>query len=884
MVHAPAPAAPRSIRRSRRCAPLRAPGRRPGVLALLVLVGLAQHASAAPHLVANLNTGPAGDYFYDMLLGVEHDGITYFSATDPQHGGELWRTDGTAQGTYRLTDLCPGSCDSGASPLAFLAGSLLFVAGDGDRQGELWRTDGVPGHETLLKELCPGLCQVAVDDGIVWNGELWLLVRQEENAPTLWRTDGTPRGTRQVGDFCADLGLCGFGQFSGEAFVATAAAGDALLLSIVTVRSDSLVRTDGTREGTVRLHRFAGFPTIASARFQDTTRAGAAVAGQAAAPGPLFFVDGTQLWVSDGTLAGTRFVRDLAELIGDWSIQSWEVVDGVLYLLNNNGDWLRSDGTAAGTVMLAQVPSDYCPVICHLGSVVYAVTTGGIWRTGGTPETTTLVAPFALEFFEEVIEQPGLLFIQGYPDLLVSDGTAAGTRRIRLQGAPTPDDYTLAPLLDGATFATGGNQLWRIDAAARNVTLLRDFEPADGSSGPHGQIVFDDELLFFAQTSATSQQLFATDGTSAGTRLFGAAGDLETPPFGIAGAHVFFNNAGGGFWATDGTDRGTRRLGGGGYAGLGFGIPIAAIDDRMILAGSPPNYGDCDVINTEPWISDGTPAHTRQILDLNPFYGPGGSSQCDDVPLPSDPGPGVSLGASVLFAADDIVHGRELFVTDGTAAGTRLVADINPATMPNDVTEDPRPALIGVGSNPTDFVRFGSGAFFVADDGKTAHGDGEALFRSDATSAGTVLVDDLVLAGEPSFAHALAVTGGSLFFVAFNESTGSELWVSQGTSGSSHLVVDLRPGLLGSAPQNLAAVGGVLVFAADDGVSGLEPWRSDGTVAGTFRLGDIAAGSAASSPGPFSVVGRQVLFGADDGIHGRELWALPLADVRGEHP
>jgi ELWxxDGT repeat protein len=90
--------------------------------------------------------------------------------------------------------------------------------------------------------------------------------------------------------------------------------------------------------------------------------------------------------------------------------------------------------------------------------------------------------------------------------------------------------------------------------------------------------------------------------------------------------------------------------------------------------------------------------------------------------------------------------------------------------------------------------------------------------------------------------------------------------------------------LLGSVPQNLTAVGGVLVFAAADGISGLEPWRSDGTAAGTFRLGDIAAGPAASSPGPFSVVGEQVLFWADDGIHGRELWALPVADVRGEHP
>jgi ELWxxDGT repeat protein len=927
MVHSTVPEATPSGRRAERRLPL---GARLAVLGLLALVGLAQHATATPHLVANLNVGPAGDDLYEMLLGVEHDGVTYFSGSDPQHGSELWRTDGTAPGTYRLTDLCPGSCGSGASPLAFLAGSLLFVAGDGDRQGELWRTDGIPGHETLVKEFCSALCPVAVDDSMVWNGELWLLVRQEAHAPVLWRSDGTPRGTLRVADLCVDLGLCGFEQYSGVAFLGTTTAGDALLLT-VTTHDDSLMRTDGTRAGTVRLHRFAQSSTFASVRFQDATRAGAGVdQGQAVVPGPLFFLDGSQLWVSDGTPAGTRFVRDLAELAGDSYVQNWAVVDGVFYAVGNDGDWLRSDGTAAGTVMLARLPSNFRPTICHLGSVVYAVTTGGIWRTGGTPETTALVAPLALQDVEAVIEQPERLFIQAFPDLLVSDGTAAGTRRLRLPAGATPDEYTLAPILDGASFASGGNVLWRIDAAAQNVTLLRDFEPADGSSGPLGQVVFRDELLFFAQTSPTSEQLFASDGTSEGTRLVGAAAlgsfavwNWATPPFGTAGAHAFFN-AGGRFWATDGTDRGTRRLGG---RGLGAGAAIGAIDDRLMFSGSPPSFSWCGLVDTEPWISDGTPPHTRQILELNPFYGPGGGSQCDDLPLPSDPGPGVSLGGTVLFAADDLIHGRELFVSDGTAAGTRLVADINPATMPNDVTEDLTPALIGVGSNPTDFVRFGSGACFVADDGRTgrqvwfsngeprrtyriveegqapydsaphdlvvfrgalyfiaAHDGGEALFRSDATSAGTVLIDDLTLDGTPSFAHALTVTDGSLFFVAFNETTGSELWVSRGAPGTTHLVVDLRPGLLGSAPQNLTAVGGVLVFAADDGVSGLEPWRSDGTAAGTFRLGDIAAGAASSNPGPFSVVGQQVLFGADDGIHGRELWALPLADVRGEHP
>jgi ELWxxDGT repeat protein len=896
---------------------------------VLTFLGLASSATAAPRLVADLNLGPAGDNLYETLAGVEHDGVSYFSATDPQHGAELWRTDGTAAGTTRLTDICPGSCDSGAAPLAFLSGFLVFAASDGDRQAELWRTDGVPGHETLVKELCPGLCNVVTLDSLLWNGELWLLVQQAAQAPSLWRTNGTPHGTQLVAELCTDLGLCGFGPYAGAGFAGTTAAGDALLLS---VGAKQLVRTDGTRAGTVLLHRFVQAEYILGPGFSDATRVAAGVAGQKTAPAPLYFFDGSQLWVSDGTPGGTRLVRDTADLLFDLYFESWEVVDGVFYGVALFGEWLRSDGTAAGTVVLTRFAGDFRPTICHLGPVVYAVDTSGIWRTGGTPETTILVAPLALDDIEEVIEQPDRLFIEGYPDLnlLISDGTAAGTHRIRLPGAPTPDEYSLYPLFDGAAFTANGNQVWRIDATAQDVTLLHDFEPSDGSSGPHGQIVFGDQLFFFAQTSLDAEQLFATDGSTDATHIvspevlgYTVGWGAETHFFAAAGAHLFFSGADNRMWATDGTARGTRRVGG--KSLLELGVPIAAIGDRLVFSGTPPAVLSCGLINTEPWVSDGTPAHTGEILELNPFSGSGGGSQCDDIPLGSDPGPGVSLGAAILFAADDLIHGNELFVTDGTAKGTRLVADINPATMPNDVTYDGNPARIGVGSNPTDFVRFGSGAFFVADDGETGrqlwfsngkrggtyrvldrerassaavphdlvvfqgalyfiapYGSGEALFRSDATSAGTVLVDDLRFQEQPTFAHALTATDGLLFFVAFNETTGSELWASRGTPASTHLVVDLRPGLLGSAPQNLTAVGGVLVFAAADGVSGLEPWRSDGTEAGTFRLGDIAGGSASSSPGPFSVVGQRVLFGADDGIHGRELWAIPLADVRGD--
>jgi ELWxxDGT repeat protein len=352
--------------------------------------------------------------------------------------------------------------------------------------------------------------------------------------------------------------------------------------------------------------------------------------------------------------------------------------------------------------------------------------------------------------------------------------------------------------------------------------------------------------------------------------------------------------------------------------------PIGVVGHRFLFGAYLRPYPFVCHQDTEPWVSDGTARGTKQVVNLNPFVRPSGTSLCPAVDVPSSPGPGVVLGSVALFAADDLLHGRELFATDGTKSGTRLVADINPKLQPNPEFFPPHPEYgperIGVGSDPSDLVRAGSRAFFVADDRGTgrelwvtngtrrgtrrvadlvpgsggssprnlvvvgnavyffaAHGEGEGLYRSDGTRSGTVLVSDL--AGVSQARDLTAVKTGRLYFVAFRPETGTELWTSEGTAETTHLVADLRPGPRGSLPQNLKAVAGKLVFAADDGTTGLEPWTSDGTAEGTVRWGDLAPWRDASTPGPFSVANGQILFGADDGEHGRELWAIPVGEL-----
>lgn len=903
--------------------------------ALATLLLLGSPALAAPHMVADLYSGKAGlPLAPQPSAGFEHEGVSYFPATDAQHGYELWRTDGTADGTYRLTDVCPGACSSGARALPLFHDGIYFTANDGEHGDSLWRTDGVPGHEERVAGLCEGSCLSGLEQALPWRNALWFLTPGPGRARALWTSDLTADGTHEMASFCTGLGICGFGASAYAFLGGSDPSGQGLLLWIYT-DAENLFRTDGTAKGTVLLHRFKG---ASSARSPFAARSGQRARAEAkpeAVGVPIFFLDGTDLWTSDGTPAGTHLVSSLESLLTAPSItflQSERVIDGVWYGFFAFGDWLRSDGTPAGTVLLAHRPDDFDPIVTHVGSDVLVVTVTGLWRAGATAETTIKVFDWQVKNVLSVVEQLRRVFIVLWNrggTVWTTDGTAAGTHHVKLPPGQPVDAYETTAFAGGVLMTRGGDQLWSIDATGAIATQLHDFQPVDGPSLSEGGAVLGGRLLFYARSTSMNASLFSSDGTAAGTGVIASEPNegFDDHLFTRFGSRVLFNNASA-LWVTDGSAHGTRPLGKRhDYAFPYRYSPVAEIDDRLVFAGQPV-YGPaaCSLGQDEPWITDGFPRHTTQIADLNPYFYSGGGSQCDHVPFSSNPGPGISFGSIVLFAADDLVHGRELFVTDGTAAGTRLVADINPKTVPNTVTNPPGiPPRVGLSSAPSDFVALGSRVVFVADDGTSGrelwitngttrgtrrivdlrpgsegsmphdlvtfngsvyfiarNGEAEGLFRTDGTVQGTVLVSDLELAGQPTRARTLTVVGGKLFFAAFNESTGTELWTSEGTASSTHLVVDLRPGARGSAPQNFKAVRGVLVFAADDGQSGLEPWRSDGTLSGTFQLGDIAAGDASSNPGLFRVVGDQLLFGADDGEHGRELWALPIADLLGD--
>ena len=71
-------------------------------------------------------------------------GSVYFKANDGTNGSELWKSDGTLEGTVLVKDIRPGASNSLPRLLSNVGGTLYFSAHDGTNGNELWKSDGTP--------------------------------------------------------------------------------------------------------------------------------------------------------------------------------------------------------------------------------------------------------------------------------------------------------------------------------------------------------------------------------------------------------------------------------------------------------------------------------------------------------------------------------------------------------------------------------------------------------------------------------------------------------------------------------------------------------------------------------------------------------------------
>ncbi|HEV7507427.1 MAG TPA: ELWxxDGT repeat protein [Thermoanaerobaculia bacterium] len=503
-----------------------------------------------------------------------HDGKLFFSGSTPGPGEEPWVTDGTAAGTRRLGDLCPGSCDSAPNFVTVLLGRAFFTEGP-----RLWATDGTAAGTALLnnddgftgalaaigsravfatfsEDSGPGLSvtdgtaagtralDVHFAHGAGSNPSLFLPIGNEvrfqtcDTAPTqVWNSDGTAGGTFTLSDaaaFCTPLSRLGSDVY----FIAADLSSP--------VGNLQVWRSDGTPGGAVPItpaDRGAEALGTAGDRLviflQSTTSAG------------------TELWTSDGTASSTVKVAELpdrepthlASYPGDLP---GEIVFQAVDFEFRPTLWI-SDGTQVGTRRLLKLflAQDFTGFTRFNGAVYFSAGQNGLWKTDGTPAGTRQVLQDAVT---EIVPFAGALFFfdQSAGTLLRSDGSLAGTNLLRdlTQDQPfSPPDPQLTAASGVLYFvafdADHGAELWRTDGTRAGSRIVADVSPGPGSSFPAELTVAGGRLYFTANDGEHGRELWVTDGTEAGTEQVAdiAAGPASSSPMAltVAGDRLFFN-------------------------------------------------------------------------------------------------------------------------------------------------------------------------------------------------------------------------------------------------------------------------------------------------------------------------------------------------------
>jgi ELWxxDGT repeat protein len=278
--------------------------------------------------------------------------------------------------------------------------------------------------------------------------------------------------------------------------------------------------------------------------------------------------------------------------------------------------------------------------------------------------------------------------------------------------------------------------------------------------------------------------------------------------------------------------------------------------DQLTVVGSTLFFVASQGGDRELWKSDGTAAGTVRVKDIkttDPFPSWGPPD------LSSRPADLVALGSTLFFVADNGTEGRELWKSDGSEVGTTMVKDLRLGVDP--WSGGPK------SSYPSYLVPWGGRVYFVAGFDDETH-EGNVLFSTDGTADGTLVVSTINenWSGYPS---ALAVAGDRLFFSAQSGLGVQALWTSDGSTDGTAQVAAV--GASWDAVRDIVPFGAGVLFTGDDGATGAEPWVSDGTADGTGPLADIAV-VGGSSPSRAVVVGGVAYFSAFDETHGRELW------------
>lgn len=833
--------------------------------ALILALSLTTNAFAQIKFVKDILNGQdvsTGNGMPQRLDPVNVNGKLYFVAYSDLFGASIYTTDGTPEGTELILDLAVGPVDvnvnafaaagnnlfvftleSTSSPVRILVYNLdehtlnslgsvevfpnsrnmvalndeLYFTGKTPQQGyEVWKSNGTSAGTMMVKDVYPG----AFDSNIPHNfhaseSYVYFVAEDGVNGAHWWRTDGTENGTIRIPTK----------PFQEYTEWTAAVLGDDLYFTGKNEGNEGLYKTGGTPEGTVLVKEIPSVYTIKS--FGDKILCWSYYAG---------------FYTSDGTVDGTQKISDFG------SISISTEFNGELYFVRGNELW-KTDGTAEGTVKTnAKIPAGPVAISSNNSHVILmSYESGGqnqkykLWAYDGENEDLVHLVNFTLNvpnvnyaklmgafndkiFFSSDDNHHG-------SEPWMTDGTPEGTLMLADINNEIPTKHVpngLTPIGSKLFFHVDdnihGSELWVSDGTEEGTKLTRDINPGIEDS-EYGEVLSLGNRAIFVALS----KLWSSDGTEEGTIMLfdptGTSGPSFKNSF-IKGNHFYFE-ADNKVWKTDGVNSAIVvnalpipwpynfgaisnekyvLFGSDGWMWVGDDTSAPAVKvsrvgtlfpsngfEKIQVAGSFGYFvADGQEFNYEIWKTDGTPEGTKMVKDVS-------SSKYPNIEIHG------RAGNRLIFAEDDGTHGKELWSTDGTVEGTFLLNDIYEGSET---------------SGPSRLYQGDSFMFFRA----TTKDHKNTIWRTDGTKEGTELViildDDFSLSGLVYFKDQFFTIGASL-------ETGEELWRIDFTTQKAQLVAELIAGPVSSLKYEIVATSDNLFFVGRDNESRYRLWKLD---------------------------------------------------------
>jgi len=423
-----------------------------------------------------------------------------FSADDGKSGFELWRSNGTYDGTSLVRDINVGG---NASPTGFteLNSVSYFRANDGSGIGnELWKSDGTFNGTEKVKSVN------ITSDFTVFKGALYFTASDVGTGDVeLWKSDGTTAGTVRVKDI----------NTTGSSYPANLTVVNDTILFFSADNGKTgreLWKSDGSEGGTVQVDNIN--TTAITVATDESSFSGSYLGKFAVLNGEVYFPasDGTtgeELWKSDGTLNNASRVADINKAGGVGSSPHELIVfkNLVFFVANDGGGdelWKTDGGTNTNKVHDINSTGGSNPMYLTVanGLLFFAANDGNIgvelWATDGSDLGT--------DYVQDINQKPTIASSSNPSELFSFNDTL----------------YFVAD--DG----TNGTELWTTDGT--HTAIFKDINTTPvfpSNSDPYGFTIHDDMLFFAANDGEHGTELWVSDGTADGTQM---VRDINTAP------------------------------------------------------------------------------------------------------------------------------------------------------------------------------------------------------------------------------------------------------------------------------------------------------------------------------------------------------------------